>query len=75
MSVADPRLAQMMADEEEANAEYQAALAELARLRDKQRRIERGLPVLRALASGSTRVRAEYVQALAEGTLNEWEER
>lgn len=75
MSVTDPRLAQLMADEKEANAEYQAALARIKELEAEVRRIERGLPVLRALASGSTRVRAEYVQALAEGTLDEWETR
>jgi hypothetical protein len=75
VSVADPRLAQMMADEEQAHEEYQAALADVAGLREKLGRAEAELPVLRVLASGSTRVRVEYVQALAEGTLDEWENR
>jgi hypothetical protein len=73
MSVADPWLARMMADEEEANAEFQAALDTMQSLRERLAAAERELPVLRAMASGTTRVRAEYVQALAEGTLDEWE--
>jgi len=73
MSTTDARLAALMADEEQANAEYQAALARISELETEVRRIEEDLPVLRAMASGSTRVRAEYVQAIAEGTLDEWE--
>lgn len=75
MSVTDPRLAQMMADEEQAHEEYQAALAEVAGLQEKLERARAELPTLQILASGATRVRREYEQALAEGTLDEWEAR
>jgi hypothetical protein len=70
MSAADPRLASLMAEEERAHAEFQAALDKVQSLEEQLAAAERELPVLRVMASGSTRVRVEYVEQLADA---EWE--
>ena len=70
MSVTDPRLAGMLAWEEETHQEYQAALDKAQSLREQLAAAERELPVLRVMASGATRTRVEYVEQLADA---DWE--